>query len=378
MNKQDFQLWEMRARDSIDVKRCYIDAVGDLVGGVLLSQIIFWHLPDEHGKSKLRVWRDECEWLAKKRDDWWKECRITPKQFDRALEILEQKKLVITKLFRFAGSPTKHIRLNWDGLFNALKSLSDNVFPQRSKSNSPKGQYPIPPKVEMDIDKTGRTYTEITAEITAKNTHTQEAREEEKFGQEEESPKSSNLLAEKTESLDEVQDPVLDQSSAATTALNFQNYIHPTQKCDDRFNRKLHPWQLSDKPNDFDKGFIHYLCTFHLPRTSMFKGTVVGEEEAEIWINKRSITQQGLAEIDSRWRAYLKNKQAEVARDNRVSAAATTIPRFNLMDRSEHCALISQWRSLGDKLFLAQETWHTDWLKFVKRFRSELLEEMTA
>lgn len=36
-----FLLWEVRSRDSIKVKRCYIDVAQDLEAGVLLSQIIY-------------------------------------------------------------------------------------------------------------------------------------------------------------------------------------------------------------------------------------------------------------------------------------------------------------------------------------------------
>lgn len=47
----NFLLWEMRSRDCIKVKRCYIDVAQDLEAGVLLSQIIYWHLPDKEGEQ---------------------------------------------------------------------------------------------------------------------------------------------------------------------------------------------------------------------------------------------------------------------------------------------------------------------------------------
>jgi hypothetical protein len=92
-----FLLWEMQSRDCIKVKRCYIDVAADLEAGVLLSQIIYWHLPDKEGEQKLTVQRDGYWWLAKAREDWWGECRLTPKQFDRAIRHLEAKQLVCTK-----------------------------------------------------------------------------------------------------------------------------------------------------------------------------------------------------------------------------------------------------------------------------------------
>ncbi len=118
-----FLLWEMRSRDCIKVKRCYIDVAQDLEAGVLLSQIIYWHLPDKEGEQKLTVQRDGHWWLAKAREDWWSECRLTPKQFDRAIRHLESKELVCTKVYKWQGQNTKHLRVNWAGLLQALSLL---------------------------------------------------------------------------------------------------------------------------------------------------------------------------------------------------------------------------------------------------------------
>ena len=118
-----FLLWEMRSRDCIKVKRCYIDVAQDLEAGVLLSQIIYWHLPDKEGEQKLTVQRDSHWWLAKVREDWWSECRLTPKQFDRAIRHLEAKELVHTKVYQWQGKNAKHLRVNWTGLLQALSLL---------------------------------------------------------------------------------------------------------------------------------------------------------------------------------------------------------------------------------------------------------------
>jgi hypothetical protein len=122
-----FLLWEMRSRDCIKVKRCYIDVAQDLEAGVLLSQIIYWHLPDKEGEQKLTVQRDGHWWLAKAREDWWDECRLTPKQFDRAIRYLEAKQLVCTKVYKWQGQNTKHIRVDWAGLLQALSMLDANT-----------------------------------------------------------------------------------------------------------------------------------------------------------------------------------------------------------------------------------------------------------
>ena len=136
-----FVLWEVRSRDCIKVKRCYIDVAQDLEAGVLLSQIIYWHLPNKEGEQKLTVQRDAHWWLAKGREDWWQECRLTPKQFDRAIRQLEAQQLVCTKVYKWQGQNTKHIRVDWSSLLQALSVLgasSDAVvgFRRREAVNS--------------------------------------------------------------------------------------------------------------------------------------------------------------------------------------------------------------------------------------------------
>jgi hypothetical protein len=160
-NIQEFLAWEQMSRDTIDVKKVYIDIAEDLVAGILLSQIIYWYLPDQEGKTKLRVEKDGQLWLVKGREDWWEECRISPKQFDRAIAILQKKGLVEKKIFKFNGNPTTHIRLNFDVLIQYL-----SVFTQRVKTNLPKGEKPNSPLGKNEVDERGKTLTENTTEIT--------------------------------------------------------------------------------------------------------------------------------------------------------------------------------------------------------------------
>lgn len=148
---------EQFSRDSFRVKRTYIDIAEDLIAGLLLGQIVYWNLPNENGNSKLRVKKENSLWLAKGRNDWWEEIRITPKQFDRAIKILKDKGLVEVKNFKFNGSPTVHVRLNISEVsekVNSILSLGEN------------GNYP---KVKKEIDETVKSLTEITTETTTEN-----------------------------------------------------------------------------------------------------------------------------------------------------------------------------------------------------------------
>jgi len=144
-NFTKFLAWEDRSRDTIDVKTIYIDiAEGDHVAGILLSQIIYWHLPSANGRSKLRVKRDGHMWIAKGRADWYEETRITERQFDRAVKILESTGIVVKETFKFAGVPKVHVRLVKQAFLDAWEKHSQPLEekPPR-KSTLPNGEVQI-------------------------------------------------------------------------------------------------------------------------------------------------------------------------------------------------------------------------------------------
>jgi len=118
---KNFVIWEKATRDTIDVKRCYVDITGDLVTGILFSQIIYWFLPNRRNQLKVKIQKQGRYWLCKERKDWWDECRITEYQFDRAIKVLCNKKLTIKKTFKFNGTPKVHITINFEVLREALK-----------------------------------------------------------------------------------------------------------------------------------------------------------------------------------------------------------------------------------------------------------------
>lgn len=126
MDLKEFLLWEQATRDCIDVKKIYVDMADDLVAGILLSQIVYWNLPNKEGKTKLRVKKDGALWLVKGRDDWWDECRIKPRQFDTAFKKLEEQSLVEKKVMKFAGETKVHIRIIWENFLVALQAHLEN------------------------------------------------------------------------------------------------------------------------------------------------------------------------------------------------------------------------------------------------------------
>lgn len=152
MDLKKFFRWEEATRDTIDVKKVYVDMADDLIAGVLLSQIVFWFLPNKTGKTKLRVRKEGHYWLVKGRNDWWEECRIKPRQFDTAIKKLEEAKLVIKKVFKFQGETKLHIRINWEHFLPTLQQTirhgdyggeidneyEDSIQADYNKSNSKK------------------------------------------------------------------------------------------------------------------------------------------------------------------------------------------------------------------------------------------------
>ncbi len=164
---EKFLFWEAKSRDTIDFKKIYVDIADDLIAGLLLSQIIYWYLPDEKGNTKLRVEKSGYLWIAKERGDWYEEVRISPKQFDRASGILIEKGIIIKDHFRFNGMRTVHLRLDYDRFMELWESQMDApAIPQRSTPQFPKGEDRNSPKVKTGVDQRGRPLTESTTEST--------------------------------------------------------------------------------------------------------------------------------------------------------------------------------------------------------------------
>lgn len=208
-----FVMWERATRDTIDVKKTYIDMADDLVAGILLSQIVYWYLPKEDGSSKLRVEKDGQFWIAKGREDWWDETRISPKQFDRCIKLLEDKGLVVKETFKFDGNPTVHIRLvqerfmeMWnvvivqpiqnpykkkrkdrgEGKIDITQKVitsNDVVFPEKGITKLPSHEYPdgeigSSPKGNNKVPEEGKSLTKITSKTSFKDFEEEESTKE--------------------------------------------------------------------------------------------------------------------------------------------------------------------------------------------------------
>jgi hypothetical protein len=173
---QDFLAWEESTRDTIDFKKIYVDMAGDILAGLVLSEIIYWHMPSKNGKSRLSVHRDGEEWIACHRVEWWDRTRMTPRQIDRVFKILLVAGLIFKDRFHFAGKPTVHVRLNKEKFLSCWQELIKNPPVNPYKSNSPNGEIeetPIhqtvktnSPNGENQFTASVNSYTETTAKTT--------------------------------------------------------------------------------------------------------------------------------------------------------------------------------------------------------------------
>jgi hypothetical protein len=167
-----FLQWERASRDTIDFKKIYVDIAGDLVAGLALSQIIYWYLPSKDGVTRLRVEKVGKMWIAKRRAEWWDECRLTPKQVDRALDILRDLGLIETEMHRFDGLRTTHLRLIEEKFVEAWKGQ----IAQKDTPVLPKGEPRSYPKGNTEVPQRVTPLTETTTETTAETTTGGEAR----------------------------------------------------------------------------------------------------------------------------------------------------------------------------------------------------------
>ena len=182
------------------IHHVYVDITGDLVAGALLGQILYWFGADRNGRTRARIVKEGFYWIAKTRNDWWHEIRITPKQYDRAAKILKDAGFIEIKTMKFNGNPTIHIRIiphalneaidawKWErvkeaGLMTAempeavgFSPFGNNGIPETAITYSTNGEEQVAPYGNIDVPETSISLTENTAkntnENTAKNTHT--------------------------------------------------------------------------------------------------------------------------------------------------------------------------------------------------------------
>ncbi|MCK9598644.1 MAG: hypothetical protein M0R06_06345, partial [Sphaerochaeta sp.] len=200
LEMQEFLMWEKASRDTIDFKKSYVDMTGDLIAGLMLSELVYWFLPSKSGGSKLRVEHDEAWWVAARLEDWWERTRISPKQARRGLDILAEKGLIIRHIYKYNGNPTTHIRLNEEIFLSTWKKILYSGPPSfepdsgdsegEGKTFCPTGQNGMPPGA-----------VPLTETPTETQTRSQGERSDEE-GQNGEEPDNEDILSDEAWSVE--------------------------------------------------------------------------------------------------------------------------------------------------------------------------------
>ena len=175
------------------IHHVYVDIAGDLIAGALLGQVLYWFGTGKNGQSRARIVKDGHLWIAKTRQDWHDEIRISPKQYDRAAKILKEKGFIDIKTFKFNGNPTTHLRIIPEAINAAVNAwkvdqvktllpegeqpaaagfspLGNNEIPQTGITELPKEIEGVTPKSNNEIPEGGTSLTETTTETTKENT----------------------------------------------------------------------------------------------------------------------------------------------------------------------------------------------------------------
>lgn len=155
MNFEQVLMLRRSSRKGVFLEMSIIDMCGgNILAGLMLSQILYWHEPDDNGKTRLRVCKNGKYWLAKKHSSWQEECRLTEDQARAALDLLKKLGFIDTMVARFDGNPTTHIALVKD------KFTADYLAKCNLPSQNQLGHSPEPNGLQPS------SLTETTTEIT--------------------------------------------------------------------------------------------------------------------------------------------------------------------------------------------------------------------
>lgn len=172
--------WTREAQfQSILLRREYVVITAALSSAILLSQLVYWFKPAKNGKPKLTIIREGRYWLAKTKDEWHRECGLTPRGYRTAIAELTESGVVETRLWKFGGRPVTHYWLDVERL-DALIQFHDPGFVADESDIAEWAQSTLSichdqpchfDTVESDV-LTPSLYTESTAENTAETTDT--------------------------------------------------------------------------------------------------------------------------------------------------------------------------------------------------------------
>lgn len=261
-----FLAWEKASNDTIDFKKVYVDVVGkkgvvgkkngDIVSGLLLSQIVYWYLPGKDNKTKLREKRFGHYWIVKERSEWYEECRLTESNYKTAIRRLEEENLIEKRVFKPAIFGRKKtatcIRLNIPEFLRRLnlvmeheEQVQDTVEQEYEKYIDAQFDQDLK-NVELDQENNSEQQMENFVEPTLENHSEQELKEESEI-----EPENNNLFLPKS-GMEESTDPKdrRNQSILKNGEINRSLYITENKNNNKEFNSDNTLLSSSTKKNN--------------------------------------------------------------------------------------------------------------------------------
>lgn len=162
-------------------KHIYVDMCdGDLVAGILLSRIVYWFGKSKNtGKSRILHNHNGRPCLIKSRADWWDECRINEKSYDKAVAILKEKKIIFSEVHFspfHCGKRCTFIFLNKDVFSEILNKLlfeqnkpEENIDPDQDDQHADSGISKFP---NQDFEITASEFRNVDPVISSYKTKT--------------------------------------------------------------------------------------------------------------------------------------------------------------------------------------------------------------
>lgn len=140
MNLTFDQLSILESQEFTLYKHFYVDICSDdVLAGILLSKIVYWFGRNkETGNLRVNYIYKGKRCLVKRRCDWWDECRLSERVFDRCMKILKEKNFVISETHKspFHGNDTAmYIFLNEDILMSTVNKLLFGKSPDSNKND---------------------------------------------------------------------------------------------------------------------------------------------------------------------------------------------------------------------------------------------------
>lgn len=143
----------------ITVNSTFVHFMGELEGGVFLSQLIYWS--DKGSRAD--------GWFYKKDKDWETELGIKRRAIERNIKTLKERGILSVKVMKdHSGVPTKHYRINDNVLQRELLTFIQMELYNRTNGNVQNDISEMSHLTNGNVQNDISSYTEITTENTTK------------------------------------------------------------------------------------------------------------------------------------------------------------------------------------------------------------------